>query len=128
MHEDYPIKIEETRQKALFFKSLYEALKESAEYIAFYSDLACKHLMHFNAKFAKKYRKIIADLDIAFSEISSKKLYDLEKMDYYLKHKEDYEKYAELPKYKLLNQTLLEKPIDLRFKRKSVKCNHSTPQ
>ncbi len=117
--EDYAVKIEEQRQRAFFFKDFYEKLKDSAEYIAFYSDLACKHLIHFNAKFAKKYRKIIVDSDIAFSEISLAKLYNLDELEYYINNKEEYEECAKLPEYRLLNQNWFEKLMDFNFKKKT---------
>ncbi len=110
--ENYSNIIEQKIQELLYYKNLYELFKESAECILFYSDLAYKHLMFFNDKYAKKYKNIILNLDISFSKLSiENKIYDLEETEYYKKNLGKYELYSELPSYKLLNWSFREKII-----------------
>lgn len=110
---DYENKIEKTKQELLYVKTFYTSLKDSVECSIFYSDIALLHLIEFNKRYTKKYRKTISNLSIIFPQISiAQTIYDVKNLDYFKQAQDKYKIYSKIPDYELLNLTLLEKYFD----------------
>lgn len=102
--DNYQEELEHKIQEFLFIQDYYKQLQYCLERIMICSDSILMRLEKFNAKYVKKYKKILKSLKIeAYSLEIVEKLYDLEKLECYADFAKKNSDMLIIPKYKMLD-------------------------